>query len=68
MSKQNVKELIPALLQSTTTAYSTLGKGILALDQLNKVTLLLEAVICNLREEHGKYDDLLKVTYYYYYY
>jgi hypothetical protein len=60
-SQRNVKTLIPSLLQSTATAYTTLGKGILALDQLNKVSQLLETVICSLKEEHGKYDDLLKV-------
>jgi hypothetical protein len=62
VTQQNVKALIPPLLQSTVTAYTTLGKGILALDQLNKVSQLLEAVICSLKEEHGKYDDLLKVA------
>ena len=64
LSQQNVKTLIPTLLQSTATAYTTLGKGILALDQLNKVSELLEGVICSLKEEHGKYDDLLKVLKY----
>ena len=61
LPQQNVKNLIPSLLKSTATAYTTLGKGILALDQLNKVSELLETVICSLKEEHGKYDDLLKV-------
>ena len=62
LPQQNVKNLIPLLLKSTATAYTTLGKGILALDQLNKVSDLLETVICSLKEEHGKYDDLLKVS------
>ena len=61
LPQKNIKTLIPTLLQSTTTAYSTLAKGVLALDQINKVSECLEAVICSLKEEHGKYDDLVKV-------
>ncbi|XP_028410986.1 uncharacterized protein LOC114533620 isoform X1 [Dendronephthya gigantea] len=59
--EQNVRTLIPSLLQSTASAYTTLGNSILALGQLQKVSELLETVICSLKAEHGKYDDLLKV-------
>ena len=55
------KIAIPTLLQSTVKAYTRLGNGILALDQLGKASQLLETVICSLKEEHGKYDDLIKV-------
>ena len=61
MSQKNFKTLIPTLLQSTTSAYSTLAKGVLGLDQINKASDCLEAVICSLKEENGKYDDLVKV-------
>ena len=59
--EQNVRTLIPTLLQSTASAYTTLGNSILALGQLQKVSELLETVICSLKAENGKYDDLLKV-------
>ena len=57
----DLRALIPALLQSTTGAYGTLANGILALAKFQKATELLETVICNLKEEHNKYDDLVKV-------
>ena len=57
----NVKTLLPTLLESTASAYTTLANSILALGQLEKVSELLETVICCLKAENGKYNDLLKV-------
>ena len=57
----NLKNSIPLLLQNTTKAYATLGAGILALDKFQRVAELLDNVICSLKEEHEKYDDLLRV-------
>lgn len=56
-----LKNSLPSLLQSTATAYTTLGTGILALEKFQKVSELLDNVICSLKQEHENYDDLLKV-------
>lgn len=57
----DLKNSIPLLLQNTTKAYATLGAGILALDKFQRAAELLDNVICSLKEEHEKYDDLLRV-------